>query len=295
MNRLFRLASACLALLSIASCASLNSQPTRTAAGWVPIAPPADLRAANAQWIKVDAPAGRKLSAAVFRPQGAGPHPVVVVLHGAAGLLPDHLALADELARAGFVAVAGCWQFVASPPAPAPNAVCSEAPPQLAWQSDPAANSGKELVAAAQTLPGVRADRVGLYGLSRGGNAALWAASTGTSVQAIVVDAPAHHPAARVKPTPPSTQTAIAGLSAPTLMLHGTADRVVPVDQSREYERAARALGKPLTAVFFEGMGHQVTAPPSGTEPPDLAAARRKVQPEARRQAIEFLRAQLVR
>jgi acetyl esterase/lipase len=203
------------------------------------------------------------------------------------------VALAEELSRAGFISVAGCWQSVASPPAAAPDPVCVEAPPQLAWQADPAANSGKELIAAGRTLPGARPDLIGLYGTSRGGNAALWAASTGATVQAIVADAPAHHPGARVIPTPPSTQTVVTGLSAPTLMLHGTVDKIVPVEQSRAYESAAKALGKPVHAVFYEGMGHQVTLPPTGAEPPALAEERRKVQPEARRRAIEFLRQHL--
>jgi dienelactone hydrolase len=261
-------------------------------ATWNPVAAPAELNAPGAQWIKVDGRAGHKFLAAVFRPQGAGPFPVVVVLHGASGLQPSHLALADEVARAGFLVVVGCWQLIASPPAAVPNPVCSEAPPQAHWQTDPAANSGKELIAAARTLPGARADRVGLYGLSRGGNAALWAASTGVGVQAVVADAAAHLPL-RVNPAPPSTQDVVAGLAAPVLLLHGTADRIVPVDQSREYERAARALGKPVTALYFEGVGHLVTFAPPAPEPEPLADARSRTQAEARRRAIEFLREHL--
>lgn len=258
-------------------------------ATWNPVAAPTELNAPGAQWIKVHGRAGHKFLAAVFRPEGPGPFPVVVLLHGAGGLQPGHLALGEEVARTGFLVVVGCWQFVASPPAPRPNPVCSEAPPQAAWQSDPADNSGKELIAAARTLPGARVDRVGLYGLSRGGNAALWAASTGARVQAVVADAPAHLPL-RITPVPPSTQDVVAGLTAPTLLLHGTADPTVPVEQSREYESAARALGKSITAVYFEGVGHQVTLAPGRAEPEPLADARRTAQAEARRQAIAFLR-----
>jgi dienelactone hydrolase len=191
-----------LAALSIVSCADMGTQTSNVTANWAPVPAPTELTAPHAQWIKVDARDGYRHLAAVFRPQGAGPFPLVVVLHGAAGLQPAQLELAEELARAGFVAVAGCWQFVARPPAPVPNPVCSEAPPQAAWQADPATNSGKELVAAARTLPGVRPDRVGLYGLSRGGNAVLWSASTGTTVQAVVADAPVHH-ATRIVPHAP--------------------------------------------------------------------------------------------
>ena len=42
-------------------------------------------------------------------------------------------------------------------------------------------------------------------------------------------------------------------------MMHGTSDYVISVDQSREYEKAARGLGKPVTAVYFDGVGHMVS------------------------------------
>jgi dipeptidyl aminopeptidase/acylaminoacyl peptidase len=84
-------------------------------------------------------------------------------------------------------------------------------------------------------------------------------------------------------------------LAAPTLLLHGIADPSAPVELSREYERAARALGKSVVAVYFEGVGHQVTLPPAGGETDSLAAARRGAQAEARRQAIAFLREHLLK
>src|SRR2546422_370815 len=78
------------------------------------------------------------------------------------------------------------------------------------------------------------------------GTAALSAASPGAGVRGVAGDPRAPLPL-RVKPAPPSTQEVIAGLAAPVLLLHGTADPVVPVEQSREYERAARALRKSVT------------------------------------------------
>jgi dienelactone hydrolase len=283
-----------LAAVLITACADMGTQPATVAPKWHTVSAPKELTAPGAQWIKVEARDGHRMLAAVFRPQGAGPFPVVVVFHGLSGLQPAQLRLGEELASAGFVAVAGCWQLISSPPAREPNPVCSEAPPQAAWEKDPARNSGKELIAAARSLPGVRPDRVGLYGLSRGGNPALWAGSTGAPVQAIVADAPAHV-ATRINPPPPSTQTVLSGLSAPTLILHGTEDRAVPAEQSRQYEQAARAMGKPVTALYFEGMGHQVTLMHAGTETPALAEMRRKVEPEARRRAIDFLREHLLK
>jgi len=226
----------------------------------------------SAQWVKVEGSNGRRFLAAIMRPKGGGPFPAVVVLHGGDGLNASYLSLASDLARSGFVAVAGCWQ--------ATNMVCSEATAPGEWVADPAAHSGKELVSLARSLPKVRADRIGLYGLSRGGHAALWAASTGAHVQAVVVDAPAHEPSPmQIYPPPAKPLTVIRDLDAPVLMMHGTSDSVVPVALSREYESAARDLNKPLVAEYFDGAGHMPSLLSEG----------------ARKRGIEFLRDNLLK
>jgi len=150
-----------------------SDQPPRTAKAASPFN---EFR--SAQWVRVEGANGRRFLAAIMRPKGVGPFPAVVVLHGGDGLNTSYLSLASDLARSGFVVVTGCWQ--------AANTVCSEATPLGEWVADPAAHSGKELISLARTLPKVQADRIGLYGLSRGGHAALWAASTGAHVQAVV-------------------------------------------------------------------------------------------------------------
>lgn len=256
----------------ISSCAHAQGASSRMA----PASAPPGIDASGAQWYKLDASNGHKFLTAILQPQGTGPFPVVVVLHSASGLSKGYLSIAEDLARAGFLVVVGCWQAgEAKTPG---NAICSEATPQAEWVADPAANSGKELIAMAKALPNAQADRVGLYGISRGGHAALWAASTGAGVQAVVADAPAHRPA--ITPAPASSQDVVARLDAPLLILHGTADRTIPVEQSREYERAARALGKSITVVYFEGIGHMPSLVPES-------------QIEARQRAIAFLREKL--
>ena len=234
---------------------------------------------AGAQWTKIEGASGRKFLTAILRPEGTGPFPVVVVLHSAGGLTRGNMSVAEDVARAGFLVVYGCWQ--AGNRQNEGNRLCSEATPQAEWAGDPAAHSGKELIALARTLPGARADRIGLFGISRGGYAALWAASTGAGVQAVVVDAPAHTPAINPHPAE-KTLDVLAGLAAPLLMMHGTADPDVPVEQSREYERAARALGKPIVVAYFEGVGHQVSTT-------------KESQAEARQRGIAFLREHLMK
>ena len=225
----------------------------------------------GAQWTKIEGSGGRKFLTAILRPEGSGPFPVVVVLHGGFGLNKQMMSVAEDVRQAGFVVVIGCWQ--AGQAQSEGNRLCSEATPQAEWVADPAAHCcGKELIATARSLPGARSDRLGLYGLSIGGHAALWVASTGGNVQAVVADAPSS-----AKP-----RGVLAGLTAPLLMMHGTADKVVSVEQTREYEGAARALGKPVVVAYFDGVGH-------------LASVQPESQVEARKRAIAFLREQLLK
>lgn len=78
---------------------------------------------------------------------------------------------------------------------------------------------------------------------------------------------------------PPSTLGIVCRVSVPVLLMHGTNDPVIPADQSREYERTARALGKVVVeAVYFDGAGHMASVAPATT------------RPEAIRQAAAFLR-----
>lgn len=47
---------------------------------------------------------------------------------------------------------------------------------------------------------------------------------------------------------------------APVLLVHGEADTVVPPIRSRDAERALRAAGVPVQAVFTPGLGHGIDA-----------------------------------
>jgi dipeptidyl aminopeptidase/acylaminoacyl peptidase len=71
--------------------------------------------------------------------------------------------------------------------------------------------------------------------------------------------------------------TVVSQLSVPLLILHGMADTDVPVEQSQEYELVARALGKSVSAVYFDEVGHGTTFDPKSAS-------------EARRRAIAFFR-----
>jgi len=221
---------------------------------------------AGVDWVRVAVPTAGTISAAVARPAGPRPHSVLIILHGTHGFAREYVALARDLAReAGVVAVAACWfagrrgagtQFVTP-------IDCPEAPPMPSTgMSLEALASVGALVDAARALPGVRADRVGLFGHSRGAVAALYyalergGASKGAEqrLRAIVLNSGAY---------PPELVARAAELNVSTLLLQGTADSPVEggsemtaVARAREFEAALLEAKKVVEAEYFEAADH---------------------------------------
>jgi hypothetical protein len=70
---------------------------------------PAGTEALPVTWVKVAVPDLGVMRAAIARPSGPGPFPAVLVLHGTHGFARQYVEWANDLARGGFIAVAGCW------------------------------------------------------------------------------------------------------------------------------------------------------------------------------------------
>src|SRR3954470_24808491 len=108
-----------------------------------------------------------QLIAYLARPEGKGPFPAVVVLHGCGGFHEDMLAWADRLRRWGYAALA----------------VDSFGPRDLERQC---AGFGDQPIEAfralayLKTLPYVSADRIAVLGFSMGGNSVLAALEQGS-------------------------------------------------------------------------------------------------------------------
>jgi len=227
-------------------------------------------------WIEVTEPSGEALRAAVAWPDGSAPAPVVLVLHGTEGFHEPHVHLAEAFARAGFVGVAGCW-FAGDecPRGPVFRGVTPEA-----------IGHARALISAARGVARARADRVGLFGHSRGGMLALLAASSGAEVQAVAVSATQLAPGATATRRPRSIDVAplsvASRLHAPVLLLHATDDPVTDVREVLAYERALLGLGKLVEAYYYDAALHELAFAPATRD-------------DVRRRTVDFFRRHLGR
>src|SRR5712692_7223978 len=171
-------------------------------ASWSAIGAPAESTVSGAEWISMPTPGGRTVRGAVFRPAGAGPFPVILVLHGSSGFRTPHVQFAKDLSAEGFVTVATCLYAGNYPVTPAnrsptpttlPDGIrCPEGPDFTSNISSAAVGDMQAIIGAVRTLPGVRSERVGLYGHSRGGIVALLVAAATPAVGAVVAAAGYH-------------------------------------------------------------------------------------------------------
>jgi dipeptidyl aminopeptidase/acylaminoacyl peptidase len=163
---------------------------------------------------------------------------------------------AEALARDGFLTVAACW-FAGGRGAGGSFITpieCPEAPPLRE-----AANAATlvvigNLVNAVRGLPDVRRDRVGLFGHSRGGGAALNYVLSKTDVQAAALNSAGY---------PALLADRISQLHAPLLILHGTSDdpadggsSFTHIEMARNFAAAVQGASKPIEMHYYEGGRH---------------------------------------
>jgi dienelactone hydrolase len=198
---------------------------------------------------------------AVARPTGSGPFPAVIILHGTHGFAREYVQVAGDLATRGIVGVAACWfsgrrgagtEFITP-------LECPKAPP-LPDSSERdrfrvARQSIAALVRAVRSAPGVRPDKVALFGHSRGGGAVLEYALTDSSdVAAIILDSTGY---------PPEVISRASMLRVPVLIMHGTADApadggspMTAIAQARAFEAALRGFEKHVEVHYYQGGRH---------------------------------------
>jgi alpha-beta hydrolase superfamily lysophospholipase len=204
-------------------------------------------------WLSVAVPDLGVMRAAVARPPGTGPFPVVLVLHGTHGFAREYVEWASALTRGGFMAVAACWFSGGggaglkdvTPPIP-----CPELPPLGSGEYANAVQIVDALVHAARALPGARSDRLAVIGHSRGAGATQQYLLAGGNIQAAIL----HSSGYALRPW-----TRAAEVAVPLLIMHGTADRFgenTAFALAREFEMSLRAHKKSVETAYCEGCGH---------------------------------------
>lgn len=210
----------------------------------------------NVQWLKVSASPAGEMLLAVAKPQGKGPFPTILLLHGTHGFAREYVQLAQALAREGVLAVAACWfasgtgsgvKFIT----PLGCSGAQSTPPAL---SDTARKTVGILVEATQRLPNVAPGPIALFGHSRGGGAVLnYVRATGNA-RAAILNSTGY---------PAEVTSHAAQIKVPLLILHGVADspaqggsEFTHIQMARNFESALRSAGKPVEVMYYEGANH---------------------------------------
>jgi dienelactone hydrolase len=189
----------------------------------------------------VGAPESRAM-AELYRPDGAGPFPAIVVLHGCDGIALQYRDWARRLAAWGYVALLvdsfGPRHF---------TNICNrgwEVPPELRVQ---------DALAAAdylRGLPDVRANRIGVIGFSHGGLTVLksvLASDAGVQIAQPFAAAVAFYPGCQV---PRSV------LLTDTLILIGDADDWTPASRCAHWRNTVQKDGHTVEMVVYPGAAH---------------------------------------
>src|SRR3954469_3117638 len=194
----------------------------------------------DAEWLRVTRADGKVQLAAVFRPSAtAGPHPVVVVLHGSSGLAGLQLTWAETLAKQGYIVVAGCYLDAAAGSPPGVFLPCAGLPDAAHATAAELGESYRTLVDVGAGLDGAEPGAIAVVGISLGANVAL--TYEDERAKAIVADS-------GYRETPGTTK-------GPVLLLGFTNDPNVPHSSLVDFENAQRATN-PVDSHYYDGASH---------------------------------------
>ncbi len=183
----------------------------------------------------------RRITVECFAPATPGPHPVVLVLHGSGGMDLGGFLFREQarrLARQGYLALVPHYFDRTGTRIADVGTMVRRFPDWLETLSD--------LTTFAVTMRGADPGRVGLVGYSLGGFLALSLATLDPRIDAVV----------EYYGGLPDELADRAGSLPPTLVLHGTADGIVPVAEAHRLLERLEAVGVPHESRLYPGAGH---------------------------------------
>ena len=199
-----------------------------------------------------------------------GPHPGVLLVHASGGLNIDYLEFADDFFARGFDVAVGCWfTNIVVPDSQSVSIPCEDAPP-FKGVVDAAVPDLDALVEAARHAMGNPSGPLALVGFSRGAGITALRASDGRG-EIVVLVSGMYEGWNDIGSTVPGGEVNVVERvddrwQVPTLILHGTADRAVPVSQAQDLEAALRAHGVDVEAHYYDGAGHNLSGDPAATD-----------------------------
>ncbi|MGB9368452.1 MAG: dienelactone hydrolase family protein [Xanthobacteraceae bacterium] len=224
------------------------------------------------------------IEAYLSKPEGDGPFPAVVSLHGCSGLSPSsRMVEADFFNALGYVSFVvdsfSTRRIVEACVSPIPNRH-ADALGALSYLSK---------------LPFVDAKRIALIGRSQGGIVALQVAST----QPVdVYDIPVGLAYKAIVAFYPFCGAATEELAIPALIMIGDADDWTPAKECKRWMAQRAGRGAPVKFIVYPGAHHAFDAPITGAGM-QMFGHLLKYDPEAAKQATtevrEFLRLHLTR
>lgn len=185
---------------------------------------------------------GRTVRVEIFRPAGSHAVPGALVLHGASGLgsgwfvYPFAKAMAE---RGVAAAVVHYYDGLGKRK--------GKASPRIFQTRERIVKGALDFLARRKDI---QSDALGVYGMSLGGFHALALGVADKRVRAVVSlggGLSGHIP-----------KSAVANLP-PTLLVHGSRDRVVPFKRALDVSRAIERVGGPVEMKIYRGVGHSLS------------------------------------
>jgi acetyl esterase len=194
---------------------------------------------------------GRSLELELVRPDGgAAPFPAVVFFHGGAWRMGERSMLLPQcrhLADCGAIGISVTYRLATEDSGTTPLDCTDDAIHAVRWVREHAAELG------------IDAGRIAAGGGSAGGQMATAVAASGVELAALVLFNPALAPDGTPRLLFMGDDCpgwAVNDAFPPSLVLHGTADQLVPIDHARSFAERMKAAGRRCDLIEYDGMPH---------------------------------------